>query len=66
MTSQEDETREIIEEHKAALVVLERLRELKRQWYEADSHVRVKLNWVIETQEKIENEILDIVLGVRK
>jgi hypothetical protein len=43
-----------------------RLQELKRQWYEADTQIRVKLNWVIETQEKIEGEILDIILGVKE
>jgi hypothetical protein len=66
MISQEDETREIIEEYKAALAKLEKLEELKRQWYEADTQIRVKLNWVIETQEKIEGEILDIILGVKE
>jgi hypothetical protein len=43
-----------------------RLQELKRQWYEADTQIRVKLNWVIEVQEKIEGEILDIILGVKE
>lgn len=47
-------------------IQLLRLQELKRQWYEADTQIRVKPNWAIETQEKIENEILDIVLGVRE
>lgn len=47
-------------------IQLLRLQELKRQWYEADTQIRVKLNWVIETQEKIEDEILEIVLGVKE
>lgn len=47
-------------------IQLLRLQELKRQWYEADTQIRVKLNWVIETQEKIEGEILDIILGVKE
>lgn len=47
-------------------IQLLRLQELKHQWYEADTQIRVKLNWVIETQEKIEDEILEIVLGVKE
>lgn len=38
----------------------------KQAWWEADKQATIRAEWVEKTQEGIESDILDLVLGVRK
>lgn len=53
-------------EKELSLEEVDRLQALSGEWWEAEEEATIGLDWVIETQEKIELEILDIVLGVRE